>query len=42
MSRNMLIAWLSYSVHMVHTWTIEIKSRVESMTSEHMYTACWP
>jgi len=30
------------SVHMMHTWTIEIKSRVEDMMSGYMYTACWP
>jgi len=40
MSRNMLTAWLPHGVHMVHTWTMEIKSRVEDMTSEHMYIAC--
>jgi len=28
--------------NMVHAWTMEIKSRVEDMTSGHMYTACWP
>jgi len=30
--------WVPHSVHMVHTWSIEIKS----MTSGHMYMACWP
>jgi len=29
-----------HSIHMVHAWTIEIKSRVESMTLGHMYMAC--
>ena len=38
MSRNIV----SYGVYMVHTWTIEIKSRVEGMISGHMYMACWP
>ncbi len=38
MSRNIV----SYGVYMVHTWTIEIKSRVEGMISGHMYIACWP
>ena len=41
-SRNMLIAWVPYGIHMVHAWTMEIKSRVQSMTLEHMYIACWP
>jgi len=35
MSRNIV----SHGVYMVHVWTIEIKSRVEGMTSGHMYTA---
>jgi len=30
-----------YGVYIVHAWTIEIKSRVEGMTSGHMYMACW-
>jgi len=37
-SRDMV----SHGVHMVHVWTMEIKSRVEGMTSGHMYMACWP
>ena len=27
-SRNMLTAWLPHDIHMVHAWTMEIKSRV--------------
>ena len=27
-----------YGVHMVHKWTMEIKSRVEGIMSKHMYT----
>jgi len=38
MSRDIV----SHGVHMVHTWTMEIKSRVENMTSGHMYMAYWP
>jgi len=30
-----------YSVHMVYAWTMKIKSRVEGMTSGHIYMACW-
>jgi len=41
MSRNMLPAWFPHSVHMVYAWMIEIKSRVEDMTSRHMYMVCW-
>ena len=37
-SRDMV----SYGVHMMHAWTMEIKSRVQGMMSEHMYMACWP
>ena len=36
MSRDMV----SHSVHIVYTWTIEIKSMVEGMTSGHMYITC--
>ena len=39
MSRNMLTAWFPHGIHMVHPWTMEIKSRVEDMMSEHIYTA---
>jgi len=42
MSRNMLTAWLSYDVHMVHAWMMEIKSRVEGIMLGHMYIVCWP
>ena len=28
-----------HGIHMVHVWTMEIKSRVESMMSGHMYIA---
>jgi len=38
MSRDMV----PHGVHMVHAWTMEIKSRVEGMMSGHMYMACWP
>jgi len=38
MSRDMV----PHSIHTVYTWTTEIKSRVEGMTSEHMYIAYWP
>jgi len=38
MSRDMV----PYGIYMVHIWTMEIKSRVEGMISEHIYTACWP
>jgi len=38
MSRDMV----PHGIHMVHAWMMEIKSRVEGMTSGHMYTACWP
>jgi len=41
-SRNMLTAWLSHGVHIVHAWTMEIKSRVEGIMSGHIYMACWP
>ena len=41
-SRNMSTAWLSHDVYMVHTWMMEIKSRVESIMSEHIDMACWP
>ena len=40
MSRNMLTAWFSHGVHMVHAWMMEIKSRVEGIMLGHMYTAC--
>jgi len=36
----MLTAWLFHGVHMVHLWMMEMKSRVEGMTSGHMYMAC--
>ena len=36
----MLRDMVSYGIHMVHAWTIEINSRVEGMTSGHMYMAC--
>ena len=29
-----------HDVHIVHAWMMEIKSRVESMTSGHMYMVC--
>jgi len=41
-SRNMLTVWFSHGVYMVHIWMTEIKSRIESMMSGHMYIACWP
>ena len=41
-SRNMSTAWLPYDVYIVYIWMMEIKSRVESMMSEHINIACWP
>jgi len=36
----MLTAWVPHGVYIVHAWTMEIKSRIEGMTSEHMYMTC--
>ena len=41
-SRNMLTVWVPHGVYIVYIWTMEIKSRVQGMTSRHMYMACWP